>query len=323
MVIQWFPGHMTKALRMMEAEIKNVDIIIYVLDSRAPFSSVNPKFKEVINNKPIIYAFNKIDLADMTLVKQWQDYFKTEHSDTVVLNSTLSGTAKQITTKMKEMLSSKIERNEKKGIVLPLRAMVLGVPNSGKSTLINNLCKKGKTVTGNKPGVTKGKQWVKIEGNFELLDTPGTLWPSFDNIVVAKHLAYIGSIRDQVLDVTDLAFEFLKDFKKEHKENLNERYNLDVTNMEVLEIYESICASRGFIVKGGEFDYLRAGNAILDDFRKGRMGQITLDNFENVFEGEALAKINKKLRLEQEKKDKEERKGLVQEYKKRVNKKKK
>ncbi|MDD4211556.1 MAG: ribosome biogenesis GTPase YlqF [Clostridia bacterium] len=277
MVIQWFPGHMTKALRMMEEEIKLVDLVIYVLDSRAPFSCVNPSFTAIIGNKPIIYVLNKADLADKKLVMQWAKYFTKENTKSIMLDSTLSGSSKQVVENMKILLKDKLDRNARKGIILPLRAMILGVPNSGKSTLINNLCNKGKMVTGNRPGVTKGKQWVKIFDNIELLDTPGTLWPSFDSEETALHLAYIGSIRDQVLDLEELALNLIKDVLKIENNQLESRYNFSIYGMEPIEIYENICKVRGFVLRGGEYDYGRGAVAILDDFRKAKLGKITLD----------------------------------------------
>lgn len=277
MEIQWFPGHMTKALRMMEEEIRVIDLVIYVLDSRAPYSCMNPSFTEIIGSKPIIYVLNKADLGDETLIKNWASYFNQGNARSILLDSTLSGSGKKVVETMKLLLNDKIERNRKKGIVMPLRAMVIGVPNSGKSTLINNLCGKGKTITGNRPGVTRGKQWVKIADNIELMDTPGTLWPSFDSVTVAKHLAYIGSIRDQVLEIEELALELIKDLIKLNPKLLETRYNFTYESQEAIEIYEHICKVRGLLLKGGEFDYARGAMVVLDDFRKGKLGRITLD----------------------------------------------
>ncbi|PKK96132.1 MAG: ribosome biogenesis GTPase YlqF [Tenericutes bacterium HGW-Tenericutes-4] len=277
MDIQWFPGHMTKALRMMEEEIKVIDLVMYVLDSRAPFSCVNPSFKDIIGSKPIIYILNKADLADEVLIKKWANYFNQGNARSIILDSTLSGSGKKVVEKMKELLNDKLERNRKKGIVMPLRAMIIGVPNSGKSTLINNLCGKGKTVTGNRPGVTRGKQWVKIADNIELMDTPGTLWPSFEDEKVAKHLAFIGSIRDQVLDLEELALELIKDILELNPKLIENRYGFSVENLTPLEIFENVCKVRGLLIRGGEFDYARGATVIIDDFRKGKLGKITLD----------------------------------------------
>jgi ribosome biogenesis GTPase A len=267
---------------MMEEEIKLVDLVIYVLDSRAPFSCVNPSFAAIIGNKPIIYVLNKADLSDEKLVSEWAKYFsKADNAKSIFLDSTLSGSGKKVVENMKLLLKDKLERNAKKGIILPLRAMILGVPNSGKSTLINNLCNKAKTTTGNKPGVTKGKQWVKIADNIELLDTPGTLWPSFEDEKVALHLAYIGSIRDQVLDTEELALNLIKELMISHPKAIESRYNFSIKDMEPLEVYEQICKVRGFILKGREYDYERGARAILDDFRKAKLGRITLDKPSN------------------------------------------
>lgn len=276
MLIQWFPGHMTKAIRNMEEDIRVVDVVIYVLDARAPFSCVNPEFSRVIGGKPIIYVLNKSDLADDEQTKVWQKYFTTENSQCVLLNSTQTNSSKIVLSKIEMLLKNKKEKYDKKGVKMVDRAMVLGVPNSGKSTLINNFSGKYKAITGDKPGVTKGKQWVRIGGVFELLDTPGTLWPSFDNQEIAKNLAYIGSIREEVLDIPGLSLDFIAKIKELYPQFLEKRYNISL-NGEPLEILERICQSRKFLLRGGDFDYDRASHALFDDFRKGRLGKITLD----------------------------------------------
>ena len=280
MLIQWYPGHMTKAFRLMEKEIKIVDVILYVLDSRAPFSCVNPKFETLIGNKPIIYVFNKVDMADKDKVDEWAKYFsKNNTNKCIMLDSTASGSGKKIESAIRLVLKDKIEKYKQKNINATLRAMVIGVPNCGKSTLINNLCGKAKTVTGNKPGVTKGKQWVKIASGIELLDMPGTLWPSFDNTKVAKHLAYIGSIREEVLDIPELAMEFIKDMRAMDKTILESRFNISIDEEdENLEVLEKICQSRRFLVRGGDYDYDRGCLAIVSDFKQGKMGNITLES---------------------------------------------
>lgn len=283
MVIQWFPGHMTKALRLMEKEIKVVDAILYVLDSRAPFSCVNPKFPSVVGDKPIIYIFNKCDMADKEKVDKWCDYFKKENTRCIVTDSTASGSGKKIESAIRDVLKFKIDRFKEKGINPTLRAMVIGVPNCGKSTLINNLCGKSKTVTGNKPGVTKGKQWVKIASGIELLDMPGTLWPAFDNTQVAKHLAYIGSIKEEVLDIPELSIEFINDMRILDKSILEKRFNITILDeMTNLEVLEEICKSRKYLVRGGDYDYDRGAYAIISDFKHGKMGKITLEKVEDV-----------------------------------------
>lgn len=294
MVIQWFPGHMTKALRMMEKEIKIVDAIVYVLDSRAPYSSVNPKLNSLINGKPIVYILNKADIGDSVKLKEWFIYFnQLPNSKCFTLNSTESGSAKKIDTAIKELLKNKIDKFKSKNININLRAMVVGVPNSGKSTLINNLCGKSKTTTGNKPGVTRGKQWVKIASGLEILDTPGTLWPAFDNNQVAHHLAYVGSIKEEVLDIPSLSLDFIKDITKIDKSVLCERYQIEIFDEDKpLDILEKICNSRGYKLRGNELDYDRGAFAIINDFKQGRLGNITLEEVSDI------KRLSKRDRLE-------------------------
>ncbi len=278
MKIQWFPGHMTKALRMMEEEIKVVDIILYVLDSRAPKSCENPKFVEVAGNRPIIYVLNKADLVEREELKKWIKYYSRENSAVITLNSTNSGSGNELISIIKKLLKDKLLRYKDKNVNMTVRGMVIGVPNTGKSTLINNLSRKAKTVTGNKPGVTRGKQWVTIDNGIELLDTPGTLWPSFEDEDVAFNLAFIGSIKDDVLDLENLAFEFIKKMCIKNKTVLENRYQIKIEETdEPIDIFDKICIFRNALLKGGELDYEKCSKLILDDFRKGRMGKIILD----------------------------------------------
>lgn len=295
MVIQWFPGHMTKALRMMEKEIKIVDAIIYVLDSRAPFSCVNPKFNGLVDGKPIVYVLNKCDMADPEKTDEWFKYFnEKQNCKCITLNSTASGSAKKIENAIKDLLKAKIEKYKNKNININLRAMVMGVPNSGKSTLINNLCGKAKTITGNKAGVTKGKQWVKIASGLEILDTPGTLWPAFDNNQVAHHLAYIGSIKEEVLDIPSLSLDFIRDLNKLNPNILKDRYKIDFSEENTeLEILEMICMSRRFKLRGNELDYDRGAFALINDFKATRLGLITLESVKDI------KKLTKKDRVQQ------------------------
>ena len=276
--IQWFPGHMTTALREMEENIKKVDLVIYVLDSRAPRSCLNPKFNEIIGNKPIIFVLNKADLADETEVKKWEKYLSGANVEVVSLVSTVNTGTKQVVLSMQKLLATKLERNKKKGITMPLRAMVVGVPNCGKSTLINSLCGKYKAKTGDKPSVTKSTQWVKVAGNIELLDTPGTLWPAFTDDTLAHNLAYINAIKSEVLDITSLALDFIEFLLANYKDLFLSRYSIE-ENVEFapIDYYEALCHSRGFLLRGGEVDWERGANALLDDFRKGRLGKIMLD----------------------------------------------
>ncbi len=280
MVIQWFPGHMTKALRVIEKELKVVDVIIYVLDSRAPYSCQNPKLNSIIGNKKIVYVLNKCDLVNKQELDKWVQYFSSNDSVAVALNATASNSCKVIVGLIKKLMKDKIDSYKAKNINKIIRAMVVGVPNSGKSTLVNNLCGVARAVTGNRPGVTKGKQWVTIDNGIEVLDMPGTLWPSFEDQNIAKNLAYIGSIKDDVLDINDLAFNLLRDFKDLKRDVLCERYNIEITDeQEIIEIFDDICFARKCVLKGNEPDYDRCARMIVDDFRKGKFGKIILDDY--------------------------------------------
>lgn len=274
--INWFPGHMQKALRMMEAEAKNVDALIYVLDSRAPFACLNPEFVRIIGSKPILYVLNKIDLADEKKIKEIKTKLPGENKLTIELNSTASGAIGLVTSSLNALCKTIIEKYKNKGVNYFVRAMVLGVPNCGKSTLVNNLCGIKKAITGNKPGVTKGKQWVKLSNNIEILDTPGTLWPNLIDEGEARKLAFIGSIKDDVVEVEQLSLFLLEALLKTYPKELEERFSVQVENKTPLEIMEEIAERRKYVVRGGEIDYERTAKAILDDFRKGRIGKITL-----------------------------------------------
>lgn len=275
--INWFPGHMTKALREMEEEAKNVDMIIYVLDARAPKSCVNPEFIKIIGNKPILYVLNKADMVEEQDLKPFLPYFKKPNTEAVLLDSTKSGAIKQIEPIMIYLCQEKLNKYKQKGFKINLRAMVLGVPNSGKSTLINNLCGSKKTITGNKAGVTRGKQWLALKNGFEVLDTPGTLYPNITNQQIALNLAFIGSIKNEVVDINELAIDFLNFCKKHYFNNLQEKYNLQDKTMSALEMLDEIATYKHYLLKGAEPDYDRTCIAIIDDFRKGKLGKIILD----------------------------------------------
>lgn len=274
--INWFPGHMQKALRMMEAEAKNVDALIYVLDSRAPFACLNPEFVRIIGSKPILYVLNKIDLADEKKINEIKTKLPGENKLVIELNSTASGAIGLVTSSLNSLCKATIEKYKNKGVNYFVRAMVLGVPNCGKSTLVNNLCGSKKAITGNKPGVTKGKQWVKLSNNIEILDTPGTLWPNLIDEAEARKLAFIGSIKDDVVEIEQLSIFLLEALLKTYPKELEERFSVQVENKTPLEIMEEIAERRKYVVRGGEIDYERTAKAILDDFRKGRIGKITL-----------------------------------------------
>ena len=274
--LQWFPGHMTAAMRMMEENLKSVDGVMIVLDARAPRASLNSKLDKLFNNKKVLYVLNKCDLVERQDVARTVNEFTLEGKETVAVSAMDKRAVDLLYSRLFVLLKDKLERNKEKGVFKPIRFMVAGIPNTGKSTIINALSGGKKAVTGNKAGVTKGKQWVRLR-ELELLDTPGTMPPAFDNQILAKHLAYIGSMNDANIDFNDLAFELLAELKQKYPELIKSKYNIDDLNVETLELYEKICTRRGFLRKGGEFDYERCATAIIDDFRKGRIGKIILD----------------------------------------------
>ncbi len=271
MKINWFPGHMKKALDEIKGKLKNIDVVIYVLDSRAPISSINPSLSKLSQDKPILYIFNKIDMADEERVKVLAPSIKKENSDYMLLNSTSKGQGQIIKKKLQVLSKEKIEKMKAKGIKAVIRAMVVGVPNSGKSTLVNNLCGKAKALTGNKAGVTKSTQWVAIGDNIELCDTPGTLYPNLGNQDVAKKLYFIGSVKDEVVgDEVEFANELLMLLNDKYPLLLKNRYGDDIS-------LDAIARKRSYIRSGNEVDIERTAYAVIDDFRKGRIGKITLD----------------------------------------------
>ena len=274
--LQWFPGHMTAAMRMMEENLKAVDGVMIVLDSRAPRASLNSKLDKLFVNKKVLYVLNKTDLVDPADVKRTVSEFTAEGKETVAVSAMDKRAVDLLYSRIFSLLKEKLERNKLKGVFKPIRIMVAGIPNTGKSTIINALCGGKKAVTGNKAGVTKGKQWVRIR-ELELLDTPGTMPPAFDNQTLAKHLAYIGSMNDANIDMGDLAFEFIKEISEKYPELIKSKYNIDDLSVSTLEIIDAICVRRGFLMKGGEYDYERCSMAIIDDFRSGRIGKIILD----------------------------------------------
>ena len=274
---QWYPGHMTKARRMMEENIKLIDLVIEVVDARIPMSSRNPDIDSLAKNKARLILLNKSDLSDERLNVQWMEYFKSKGFYVLKVNSRSGAGVKQMNGMIAEACKEKIERDKRKGILnRPVRAMVVGIPNVGKSTFINTYAGKACAKTGNKPGVTKGKQWIRLNKNVELLDTPGILWPKFDNQVVGQRLAMIGSMNDEVLNTEELALDALKYLKAEYPANLKERFDVDPEE-EALAIMEAVAAKRGCLKKGAVADYEKVAGIILDDFRSGRLGRITLE----------------------------------------------
>ena len=280
MLIQWFPGHMAKAKRQMEESIKRVDSLIYVLDARAPFSSVNPEFENLIAMKPVLYVINKCDLVERSAVEAWLAYFRARGMTALAISSTVGKDASKVLSALRDINAEKIERNRQKGVNYALKAMVIGMPNTGKSTLINALCRGKKTVTGNKPGVTKGEQWVRLEGGISLLDTPGTLCHSMKSESIGIRLAFIGAVRDAVVDTTELSLELISFLRKERAGTLLSRYGVEEEGTP-LELLTKIAQKRGFMRRGGEADVDKAALALIDDFRKVRLGKIILEMPDN------------------------------------------
>lgn len=276
--IQWFPGHMTKAMRMMRENAALCDGAVIVLDARCPASSFNAKIKDIFRGKPVLYVLNKSDLAENT--DEYLKLIRSGGAEAVALNATQSGCRRALFAACEGVVREKRERARDKGYERTFRFMVTGVPNTGKSTVINLLSGSKRTVTGDKAGVTRGKQWIRLEG-FELLDTPGTMPPAFENQLYARRLAYVGSINDDILDFDDIALALLEDMAEKYPERLSERYGITDFSSPLVML-EGACVRRGFMLRGGEYDYDRACRAVVDDLRKGRLGRIALDSAEDV-----------------------------------------
>lgn len=277
MNFQWYPGHMTKAKRQMQEDIKLIDLVIELVDARVPLASRNPDIDELGKNKYRLILMNKADLADKEKTKQWSSYFKKMGFFVVSLDARTKNSMKSITDIVMEACKEKIERDRKRGIKnRPVRAMVVGIPNVGKSTFINSYAGKACAKTGNKPGVTKGKQWIRLSKNVELLDTPGILWPKFEDQSVGLKLALIGSIKDEILNVDELAVELIKFLISSYPGLLSERYDVNESG-DITDIIIEIAKNRKCVSKGAEVDYSKAAALVIDDFRSGKLGKITLE----------------------------------------------
>ena len=274
--INWYPGHMKKTRELIKENLKLVDLVIEVLDARIPISSRNPIIDELVGGKPRVIALNKIDIASEKEIKRWREYFAKEGSTPVAINAQ-SGSGVSNVLKLLERIENQLSAGKMRQ--KPLRMMIVGVPNVGKSSLINRLTGRKSAQIGNKPGVTKGKQWLKLKNGMELLDTPGILWPKFEDNRVGIYLAFCGSIKDEILDLPTLALELIKVLRRDYPCLLLERYKLDDSCLEYedIELLDEICRRRGYILPGKRIDYDRAGKAILDEFRSGKIGRITLE----------------------------------------------
>lgn len=281
--IHWYPGHMTKAIRQMREDIKLIDVIIELVDARIPVSSRNPDIDELAGNKSRVIILNKSDMADEAVTEEWVRYFEEKGFLCLKLNAKSGNGMKDLKAKINEAAKEKMERDRKRGILnRPVRAMVVGIPNVGKSTFINSFAGRAVTKTGNKPGVTKGKQWIKLNKTVELLDTPGILWPKFEDRKTAEHLAFIGSMRDEVIEKMELSLALISELSSRYQGIFSKAYQVVEEGKEVdfqnsVRLLSEIAEKRCFLKKGGELDIDKAALMILDDFKNGRLGRITLE----------------------------------------------
>ena len=277
MQFQWYPGHMTKARRAMQEDIKLIDVIIELVDSRVPYSSKNPDIDTLANGKSRILLMNKYDLADKKVTDQWIKYYEDKGYFVAKVNSKNGKGVRAVNDVIQKACKEKIERDRKRGIInRPIRAMIVGIPNVGKSTFINSFAGKACTKTGNKPGVTKGKQWIRLNKNVELLDTPGILWPKFEDQKVGLRLAFIGSIKDELYNIYELSLLLIQFLNEKYPGSISNLYNIEPSDNEV-EILERIAEVRGCLKSGAQYDLDKAGKCLVDDFRAGKLGEITLE----------------------------------------------
>lgn len=277
--IQWFPGHMTKTLRLMEKEIRNVDCVLQILDARIPLSSLNPEIERITAGKPHLYILNKADLADPEITRQWLAYFQSAGAGCLAMDSRRQGRAAAVRQPILRELSALMARRRSRGMAgAAVRVMVVGIPNVGKSTFINSFAGTVRAKAANRPGVTRGKQWISVEG-FDLMDMPGVLWKKFDSLETASHLAFIGSIRDDILDIEELACGLLASVRSIYPQELLARYKLEAAALELppYELLQAIGAKRGMLVSGGEVDTERAAKMLIGEFRASKWGRLSLE----------------------------------------------
>jgi ribosome biogenesis GTPase A len=283
MHVQWYPGHMAKAKRMMQENIKLIDVVIELVDARIPISSKNPDIDTLAQNKSRVILLNKSDMADQRYNKLWKEYFEAQGYYVALVNSKNGNGVKQVQDIVNKACEAKIERDRKRGILnRPVRAMIVGIPNVGKSTFINSFVGKATAKTGNKPGVTKGKQWIRLNKFTELLDTPGILWPKFEDQKVGLRLAFIGSINDDIINITELSMELILFLCKHYPNALTNRYGIEVPEVvndlkDASKLLELIALKRSSLLKGGQPDIDKAAVYVMDDFRNNRLGYITLE----------------------------------------------
>jgi len=278
MNIVWYPGHMVKTRREITESLKMIDVVIELIDSRIPISSRNPDLDSLINEKPKVVLLNKCDLAEEAITKKWIEHYKKKGVSSIEIDCLTGKNMNKIFPIVKEAVKEKFERKIAKGIIgRPVRAMVVGIPNVGKSSFINRIAARQSAKTGDKPGVTRSRQWIKVNPEFELLDTPGILWPKFDDEIVAHHLAYTRAIKDEILDVEELALKFVEEITIVKPSTLINRYKIEI-KPEAVDTVLEIGKKRGCIIAKGEVDTLRASTIIFDDYRTGKMGRITFES---------------------------------------------
>lgn len=284
MNINWYPGHMKKTMDNIRASLKLVDIVGEIIDSRIPISSKNPVIDDVLKDKPRIMILNKSDMADENETKKWLSYYRKKGYGAVVVDALHSKGLDKIYSVAKEMLADKFKKLEEKNLsAKTIRMMIVGIPNVGKSTFINSISKRKSAKIGDRPGVTKQVQWIKTKNDLELLDTPGVLWPKFEDERIGLHLAFTGAIKDEIMDIENLAFRFIDELNKRDVNILKNRYNLSEDSYEdTLYLMDEIGRNRGAILKKKEIDYFKVANLVLDDFRKVKLGRITLETVEDI-----------------------------------------
>ncbi len=272
--INWYPGHMKKTRELIKENLKAVDIVIEVVDARIPLSSRNPIIDDILQDKPRILALNKMDLADPIQNRAWVDKLTDKQNKAMLINAMNGKGLKELE---RYLVQEETKKNEEKARKRHFRIMIVGVPNVGKSSLINRMTGKKSTQVGNRPGVTKGKQWLTLKNGMQLLDTPGILWPKFEDPNVGLNLAFCGSIKDEILDSAELGFQLITFLQKEYPVLLEERYKLEAVSENPLDTMENIARNRGFILPGKKIDYERCARAVIDEFRSGKLGKITLE----------------------------------------------
>lgn len=279
MNIQWFPGHMAKTRRMLAENLKLIDVVIELLDARIPKSSKNPEIDDIVKSKPKIVAFNKADLADEAVSREWSNWYNSQGFTSIFIDSIKGKGIKELKLQLHSIMEDKLKKEKAKGrIFRPIRTMVVGIPNVGKSSLINKIAGRASAVTGDRPGVTRNKQWIRLNEEIELLDTPGILWPKFDDQEVGLNLAFTGAIKDDIIDTVEVAAKLMERLSQTYPQNLMERFKLNtLEDKDGIALLEEAGRKRGCIMSGGEIDFSRISIILLDEFRGGKIGRISLE----------------------------------------------